>query len=158
MVWSPELKFKIFRKIRSAVAEMFYFLYFEVVFHSTLSSIRAFWIWLDHLSLGLKFEGIRSLVAEIFNFWYFEVLFHLMLSLLQAFFILVWSPELQFQIKGRSVQWLLIYSTFKILRSSSIGGHLCFKHFQFCFGHLSLSFKFEDDPISSCWDIQFLIF
>ena len=71
---------------------------------------------------------------------------------------MVWSPELQFQIKGRSIRRLLRYLTFKIFRSSSIGRHRNFMLFQFWFGHLILSFKFEEDPISSCWDIQLLIF
>jgi hypothetical protein len=44
------------------------------------------------------------------------------------------------------------------LRSSSIGGRLHFKHFIFLFGPLSLSLKFEEDPMNGCRDIQLLIF
>ena len=84
---------------------------------------------------------------------------HLLLEVvyISSIFDMVWSPELKFQIWGRSDQWLLRYSTFNILRSSSIGGHLCCKHIWFWFGPLSLSLKFEKDLISFCWDIQFLI-
>ena len=105
---------------------------FEVVFHLRLSSI-----W-GRLPL--------------------EIIFHWRSSSFQALLILVWSPELKFKIWGRSNQWLLRYSTFNILRSSSIGGCLYFKHFWFWFGPLSLSLKFEEDPISGCWDIPLLIF
>ena len=52
-------------------------------------------------------------VLSIFLFWF------------GALLILVWSTELKFQISERSDQWLLRYSTFNILRSSSIGGRLC---------------------------------
>ena len=45
-----------------------------------------------------------------------------------------------------------------ILKSSSFGGRLHFKHFQFWFSPISLCFKFEEDPISDCWYIQPLIF
>ena len=48
---------------------------------------------------------------------------------LDVFFILVWSPQLKFKIWGRSDLWLLNNSTFNILRSSSIGGHLHLKQF-----------------------------
>ena len=71
---------------------------------------------------------------------------------------MVLSFELKFKIWGRSDQWLLRYSTFDILRSSSIEGHLHFKHFLFWFGPLSLTLNLKKDPISGCWDIQHKIF
>ena len=64
----------------------------------------------------------------------------------------------------RSNQWLLIYSNFHILRSSSIRGCLHLKVVfidtlsWLWFGPMSLCFKFEEDPIIGCWDIQFFIF
>ena len=48
------------------------------------------------------------------------------------------------------------YSTLNILSLSSIAeilGWLYIKHFQFRFGPLSLNLKFEEDPITGCWDI-----
>ena len=41
---------------------------------------------------------------------------------------------------------------------TSIWGRLHFKHFLFWFGPLSVSLKFEEDPIRCCWDIQLLLF
>ena len=95
---------------------------------------------------------------KLFYFYYFEVIFHWRSSLLRAFWILDWPLKLQFKIWRRSDQWLLRYSTFNILRSSSIGGCLCCEGFLFWFGPLSLSLKFGENPISGCWDIQLLIF
>ena len=112
------------------VAEIFNIKYFEVIFRWRLPSIGG------HLQLGIAF--------------------HQRLSSFQAFLILVWSPELKFEISGRSIQWLPRYSTFYILRSSSIGGRLHFEHFWFWFSPMSLSSKFEEDPISGCWNIQLL--
>ena len=89
------------------VAEIFNIKYFEVIFRWRLPSIGG------HLQLGIAF--------------------HQRLSSFQAFLILVWSPELKFEISGRSIQWLPRYSTFYILRSSSIGGRLHFEHFWFWF-------------------------
>ena len=43
-------------------------------------------------------------------------------------------------------------------RSSSIGERLCFNHFWFWFGPLISGLKFEKDPASGYWYIQFLIF
>ena len=100
---------------------------------------------------------IQSVVAEIFHFWYFEVIFHWWSSSFQEFVILVQFTKIEFTIWGGSDQWLLRYSTFNILRLSSIGGHLCFKHFLFWFGPLSSGLKFEKDLASGYWDIQFLI-
>ena len=76
----------------------------------------------------------------------------------EVIYIFVWSPDIKFKIWGRSDQKLLRYSTFNILRSSSIEGHLHFKHFAFWFGPLALSFKFDNDLISGCFVIQILIF
>ena len=70
----------------------------------------------------------------------------------------IFDFKLKFKIWGRSNQWLLRYSTFNILRLSSIWGRLHFKQFWFWFGLLSLSLKLEEDPISGCWDIQLLIY
>ena len=54
--------------------------------------------------------------------------------------------------------WLLRYSTFHILRSSSIGGHLHFIVCKIWFGLLSISLKLMYGPISGYWDILLLIF
>ena len=83
---------------------------------------------------------------------------------IETYFSLVWSHEHMFKIWGRSDQWLLRYSTFYILRSSSIRGRLPLKvvfietFFSFWFGPMSSCLKFEEDPISGCWDIQSSIF
>ena len=74
------------------------------------------------------FARIRNLSVEIFSFWYFEVVFHWRSSSLRAFWIVVWSSELEFKIWRWSDQCLLRYSTINILRSSSVGGCLHFKH------------------------------
>ena len=87
---------------------------------------------------------------------YSTIFFHCALSLFQAFLILVWS--LEFEIWGRSNPWLLRYSTINILRSSSIGGCLPFKHFVFGFGPLVLSLEYEEDPIIGWRDISPLVF
>ena len=71
-------------------------------------------------------------------------------------FILIWSPNLMFKIWGRSGKLLMIYSTFNILRSSSIGGHLHVNYFcLFWFGPLSLSSRLDEGLISGCWDILY---
>ena len=77
---------------------------------------------------------------------------------------LVKSCKLEFKIWVKSDQWLLGYSAFHILRSSSILGrlplevifiwHLCI----IWISPINLSFKFEKDLTSGCWDIQLLIF
>ena len=77
-----------------------------------------------------------------------------MLSSCQEFLILIWSPKLKFKIWGRSDQWLQLYSTFNILRSSSNGGCLHFKSLQFWLGPLSISLKSEEDPMSGCWEMD----
>ena len=93
-----------------------------------------------------------------------QVVFHWRSSSLKLFFTLVWSPMIMFNIWWRSDQWVLRYSIFPIFRSSSIGGHLPLKvvvietFFLLWFGPMSLYLKFEEDPISGCWDIQIFIF
>ena len=105
--------------------------------------------------------------VQIFMFWgYFplKVVFHWSLSSLKPLLTLVWSHERMFKIWGRFHQWLLRYSNFHILRSSSITGHLPFKvvfmqtFLWLWFGPMSLCLKFEDDLISGYWDIQIFIF
>ena len=63
------------------------------------------------------------------------------------FWFLVWSPELQFKISGRSDQWLLRYSTL------IFWGRHHFNHFWFRIGPLRLSLKFEEDLRYSTFDI-----
>ena len=55
--------------------------------------------------------------------------------------ILVWSPQLKFKILGRFNQWVLNYSTFSILRSSSTLGHLHFKQYSILVWSPKLKFK-----------------
>ena len=142
--------------------EIFYFYYFEVVFHWRSSSFLAFFIWFGPLSLSLKFEKDQingCWDIQFLIFWRLlplAVVFYWRSSSFQAFFILVWSPELKFQIWGRTDQWLLRYSTFNILRSSSILPLVVVflaSFFLFWFGPLSLSLKFKENPISSYRDI-----
>ena len=67
---------------------------------------------------------------QIFLFWGYlplEVVFHWSLSSSKPFFTLVWSHEHMFKIWGRSHQWLLRYSNFHILKSSSIRCRLAFQ-------------------------------
>ena len=77
---------------------------------------------------------------------------------------MLWSYKLKFKIWARSNQWLLRYSTINILRLSSNLGRLPWEVIfmlcicKLCFGHISLSLKFEQDPISGCWDIPLSIF
>jgi hypothetical protein len=94
----------------------------DIIFISSI-----FYFGLVPWALFRNLRKIRSVFAEIFNFKYFEFVFHWRLSSFQAFLILVWSLKLNFKIWGRSNQCLLRYSTFDILRSSSIGGRLPLK-------------------------------
>ena len=85
---------------------------------------RIYKIWFGHLSLSLKFE-----YDPISCCWDIQLLIfwgHLQLEVIfiSSISIFVWSPELKFKIWGGSDEWLLRYSTFNILRSSSIGGRL----------------------------------
>ena len=82
---------------------------------------------------------------------------HSTLSVQQSILIVVWFPGHKFKIWGKSDQRLLRYSIFCNLRSSSIGGLFHLKLFLFQFVPLSLSFKFEENPMSGCWDIQLFI-
>ena len=53
------------------------------------------------------------------------------------------------------------FSYFEVIfhwRPSTIEGRLHWKLFWLCFGPMSLYLKFEEDPISGCWDIQLFIF
>ena len=66
-----------------------------------------------------------------------------------------------FNIWVGSNKWLLRYSTFNILRSSSIGGRLHLKYLNTLLWSpksISLRFIFEYNPISGFWDIPLLIF
>ena len=64
---------------------------------------------------------------------------------------IVSSYKLKFNIWVGSNKWLLRYSIFNILRSSSMGGRLHWSICTLCFGPLSLSLKFRYDPTSGCW-------
>ena len=115
-VWFPGVKFEI-----------------EVDLISGYWYIQLLIFW-GCLPLEVKnVRKIRSVVVEIFNFNI------LRLSFIVSILILVWSPKLKFKIWGKSDQLLLQYSSFNILRSSSIiGGCLYLNHFWFWFGPLSL--------------------
>ena len=71
---------------------------------------------------------------------------------------MVWSSKLKVKISVLSNKWLLRYSIINILRSSPIGGHLHLGICKIWFSHLSLSCKFEFNPISGCWDIPLILF
>ena len=103
-------------------------------------------------------KKIQSVVAEIFHVWYFAVadIFHLqyfegifrwksssiwILLHFKEFLLSVWSPNLKSKFWERSNQWLLRYSTFDILRSSSNRCHLHFKHFLLSVYSPKLKFK-----------------
>ena len=83
-----------------------------------------------------------------FKFFEFEEIFNSHLNL-------VWSAQTKFKIWGRSDQWLLLYFTLNILRSSFIEGHLHFKHYSILVWFVSS--KFEEDPISGCFNITLWI-
>jgi hypothetical protein len=74
------------------------------------------------------------------------------------FSISVWSPKLKLKIWGRSVQWLLRYSTFNVWGLLPLEVVFITTIFLFQFSPLSLSFKYEEDLLSGCWDILILIF
>ena len=59
-----------------------------------------------------KFKSEEDLISGCWNIQLLIFWGHLMLEVffLSSFFILIWSPELKFQIWGRSGQWLLRYS------------------------------------------------
>ena len=109
------------------------------------------YFWCGHMSLSLKFEenpisGCWDIQLLIFcGRLPLEGVFNWRLSLFQAFLILVWSHKLKFEIWGKSDQWLPSYSTFNILRSSSIRGSLqlevVFVSIIFDFGLVEVKFK-----------------
>ena len=139
------------------------------------------------------------MVAEIYFFWYFEVIFHWRSSSFEWIIFKILFGNLSLSLKFE-YDPMLRYSTFDILMPSSIGGHLHFKNMSFklkvksqvwsnswllryltlnnyfevifhwqlssfewiicklLFVHLSLSLKFESIQISCCWDIPHSIF
>ena len=128
---------------------------------------KHFLILFGPLRLTLKFEGnpkysifniLRSsfiggrlpleVVFELRIFYFGLVFFHWWSSSFQAFFIFVWSPKLKFKIWVKSNGWLLRYSTFNILRSSSILPLVVvfISSMWFWFNVLHLSLKFEENP------------
>ena len=139
-----------------ADAEIFYFPYFEVIFHFRSSSI-----W-GHLHLTPLYPLVKSYKLK-FQIWVRSdqwllrySTFHILRSSsilgrlqLEVIFISHLCIILKFWIWVRSNQWLLRYSTFHILGSSSILGcllmevmfiwHLCI----LWLSPISLSFKFE---------------
>ena len=156
IVWSFNLKFKIWVWSNKWLLRYstFNFLRLSSIKMLRSSSIGGrlhlkhflFLIW----SPELKFK-IEEISCQL-CLRYLNLLFQFRLSSFNVFLIFVWSPELKFTIWEISYQWLMRYLDFNILRSSSIISCLHFKHFQFWFGPLSLSLKFEEDPISGCWD------
>ena len=61
---------------------------------------------------------------------------------------------LKFKLWVWSNQWLLKYSNSNLPLELIFSWGIC----KFWFGHLSLSLKFDNDPISGGWDIPVLIF
>ena len=108
----------------------------EVIFKWRSSSLKHFLtlVWYHELMFKIcgrsdqwllrysNFHFLRS--SSIRSHLPLEVIFHWRSSSLKSYLTLVWSHELRFKIWGRSDQWLLRYSNFHILRSSSIRG--CF--------------------------------
>ena len=110
------------------------YLQLKVVFHWRSSSLKPFstLVWSQE-RLCLKFEG-----DPISGFWDIQLwifwghlplgdVFHWRSFSSKPFLTLFRSHEFMFKIWGRSNQWLLRYSTFHILRSSSIKGCLPLK-------------------------------
>ena len=87
-----------------------------------VSILRVSKIWIHHLSLSCKFE--YDPISGNWDIGLSSTGGHLHLKHLQT---LVWSPKANYKIWVWSHQWLLRYSTFYILRSSSIWGHLHLK-------------------------------
>ena len=130
------------RKIHSVVAELFIFkilwgrLSLEVVFIS-----RKFWFWYGRGSMNLKYKedpisGCWD--VQLLLFWgrlpssppSINLKFKIWGRLhFKKFLTLVWSHMHKCKIWGISDQCLMRYSTFNILRSSSIGGRLHFKKY-----------------------------
>ena len=97
-----------------------YLFIFEVIFHWRSSFIwgplhfNHFWFWFGPLSLSLKFKENPISGCWDIQLLIFEVIFHWRSSSLRT---------------RRFNQWILNYSPFNILRSSSIRGHLHWKNF-----------------------------
>ena len=138
-------------------------------------SLEVIFIWhlctlgLIPTSLSFKFD-YDPVIAETFYFSYFEVIFHFRSSSigshlhLTPLYPFVKSCKLKFQIWVRSNQWVLRYSTFHILRWSSILGRLTLE-VMFIWqlstqwlSPISLGFKFQLDLTRGCWDILLFIF
>ena len=113
LVWSPRFKFTIWRRSDQWLLRF-----------STL----IFW---GHLPLDIVFN------SKIIHFMFVIS----STGNLKQFLILIWSPQLKFKIWERSDQWLLRYSTFSILRSSSSKGLLHFEQFSIWIGYSKLTFK-----------------
>ena len=142
------------------VADTFYFSYFEVIFHFRSSFIGG------HLHLTLLYPLVYSRQLK------FQILVRSVQGLssvgghlhLIPLYSWVKSYKLKIKIGVRSDQWLLRYSTFHILRSSSILGLLPLEIifiWYLCILWLSpvrLSFKIDYDLTRGCWDILLFIF
>ena len=107
---------------------------------------------------------IRLVVYWVIPFLIFDFFFHSYIGgllHLKYFYSLCWSHKLKSKIWWRSDHWLLAYSIFLYLRSSSnilLEVLFIWKTFIIQFGHTSLSLKFEEDQTIGCWDIPILIF
>ena len=121
LVWSPELKFKIWW---SSDQWLLKYLTFYIWI-----SFKHFLFFVGPLILSFKIEEEPTSGCWDIQFLIFwgrlplKVVFHWRLTLCQEFLIF----EHKFKICGNSDQWLLRYSTFNILRSSSFWGRLHMK-------------------------------
>ena len=117
--------------------DIFHFLSFEVFFHWRSSSFQVIvnLSWLPKLEFQI-WERSNQGFTEIFRFQYLRSSSIGGCLYFKQWSILLWVPKFKFQIWGRSDQGLMSYSTvnmllryfaFSILRSSSIGGWLHFK-------------------------------
>ena len=122
LVWTNIFRFKIWG--RSNLWLLRYSLkYFEVIFQVPLEVIfiiKKIQCWLGPLSFSLKFED--NWISGSLNILHLKCWgrLRLVLIFIIPISILGWRPKLQFKVWGRSDQWLLRYSTFITLRSSSI--------------------------------------
>ena len=109
--------------------------------------LRIFKILFGHLCLRLKFEydptsGRWDIPLLIFwGCW----------DHLHFKYLKIWWSKIKFNIWVWSNKWLLIYSTFNILRTTSIGGHLCFNNFQNLVWSYKHKFKIWE------WSIKWLL-
>ena len=141
MVWSPQLKFQIWGRL-----EQWFLRYSTYIFLSS-SSIGGcpqanFRCWFGPLRLSSKFEQdyiSDYWVIPIFIFWGCLPLKVLFIS--RQFSNLVCPHEIKFKILERFDQWILSYSTFNILRSSSIKGCLHFKQYSILIWSPKFNFK-----------------